>query len=239
MHIIPAIDVMGGKVVRLLRGDPRLIRSYELLGDPILIARRWESEGASIIHVVDLDAALGIGNNIELIEKMIRSVNISIQVGGGIRSIEYARRLIEADAERIVLGSLAFKNPNAVKNLLNDFGCRKIVVALDHVNGEVVVNGWKTKTGIMLKEAADKFLEMGVRFFLVTSVEHDGMMSGPDVENLSKVLGLNADIMVSGGIKSLDDIIALRNLGVYGVVIGRALYEGLIDLREALKAAFK
>ena len=239
MHIIPAVDIMDGKVVRLLRGDPRLMKSYEFLGDPISVARRWKSEGAPIIHVVDLDAALGRGNNIELIEKMIQSVNVPIQVGGGIRSIKHARRLIEVNAERVVLGSLAFKNPEAIETLLNEFGYKRIVVALDHVNGEVVVNGWKTKTGVMLEEAAKKFLKMGVRFFLVTSVKHDGMMSGPDVENLSRVLDLNANIIASGGIKSLDDIIALRDLGVYGVVIGRALYEGLIDLKEALKVAFK
>ncbi len=237
MYVIPAIDIMNGRVVRLIKGDPGNIKSYEYLGDPLSLAKRWRLEGASLIHVVDIDAALGRGENIGIIEEIVKSIKIPIQVGGGVRSIDKAIHLLDMGIERIVLGSLAFRSPNTVSQLLNDFGWRRIAVALDHLDGEVMINGWRTSTHKTLKEAIQKFLTIGVRFFLITSIQHDGMMNGPDIKNLSEILNLNANIIVSGGVRNLDDIIALKNLNIYGVIIGRALYEGLLSLREALKAA--
>lgn len=237
MYVIPAVDIMGGKVVRLLKGSPNLVKSYEFLGDPLLIAKRWESEGAPAIHIVDLDAALGVGENTELINRIIQYVDIPVQVGGGIKNVERACRLIEAGAERVILGSLAFRNMKAIKSLLRKFGFDRIIIALDHLNGEVVVDGWKTRTGIMLEEAAQKFSSIGIKFFLVTSTRHDGMMDGTDVMNLVRVLNLGVNVIASGGIRSLDDIVTLKGLGVYGIIVGRALYEGLFSLKEALKAA--
>jgi len=237
LYVIPAIDIMNGRVVRLIKGDPGNIKSYEYLGDPLSLAKRWRLEGASLIHVVDIDAALGRGENIGIIEEIVKSIKIPIQVGGGVRSIDKAIHLLDMGIERIVLGSLAFRSPNTVSQLLNDFGWRRIAVALDHLDGEVMINGWRTSTHKTLKEAIQKFLTIGVRFFLITSIQHDGMMNGPDIKNLSEILNLNANIIVSGGVRNLDDIIALKNLNIYGVIIGRALYEGLLSLREALKAA--
>jgi len=234
LYVIPAVDIMGGKVVRLLRGDPKLARIYEHLGSPLALAKKWEAEGAPAIHVVDLDAALGRGENGAIIDRIIESISIPVQVGGGIRSVEKARQLINAGAARIVLGSLAFKNPGAIKALLSEFGCEKIVVALDHLNGEVKIGGWRRTTHMMLDEAAEMFSEMGVKFLLVTSIHRDGAMSGPDIGNLSKILGLGVNVMSSGGIRSLEDIKVLRDLRVYGVIVGRALYEGRFSLREAL-----
>ena len=237
MYVIPAVDIMGGRVVRLLRGDPKLAKSYEHLGDPIELAKRWESDGAQIIHVIDLDATLGSGENLETIIRIIQSVRVPVQVGGGIRSLERAERLINAGAGRIMLGSLAFKSPESVRFLLKKFGQEKIVVALDHLKGKVMVDGWRKSTYKNLEEAAEMFSAMGVKFFLVTAIQRDGTMSGPDVENLSRVVGLGVNVIASGGIRSLKDIEALRKLGVYGVVVGRALYEGRISLKEALKIA--
>lgn len=237
MYVIPAIDIMGGKVVRLLKGSPSLLKSYESLGDPLSIAKRWESEGAPAMHIVDLDAAFGMGENTEMIGRIIQSIKVPVQVGGGIRSIERACRLIEAGAEKVILGSLAFRNMEAVKSLLESFGCGRIIIALDHLNGEVVIDGWRTRTGVTLEEAARRFSSIGIKFFLVTSTQHDGMMSGPDVRNLLRILNLGINVIASGGIRSLDDIATLKKLGVHGIVVGRALYEGLFSLREALKAA--
>lgn len=237
MYIIPAIDIMNGRVVRLIRGDPEKIRSYEYLGDPIAIAKKWISEGASLIHIVDLDAALGRGENIEVINKMVKSINVPVQVGGGVRSIEKAVQLLDMGVGKVVLGSLAFRNPNNVKYLLDRFGWWRIIVALDHLGGEVMINGWRESTHTTLREATRKFSSIGVKFFLITSIQHDGVMNGPDIKSLAEVLNLNVNVIASGGVRSIEDIIALRNLGVYGVIIGRALYEGLLNLREALKAA--
>lgn len=239
MLVIPAIDLMNGRVVRLLRGDPKRAKSYAHMGDPIDFARIWEAEGARMIHIVDLDAALGLGENTNTIGEIIRSTRIQIQVGGGIRSIERAGRLINAGASRIVLGSLAFRSMESIRTLLEMFGDERVAVALDHLNGRVMIGGWKEPTNMMLREAAKMFSGMGVKFFLVTSIERDGMMTGPDIRSLSSILDLNINIMASGGVRSLDDIETLRDLGVYGVILGRALYEGRISLREALKVSTK
>jgi len=235
--VIPSIDLMDGKVVRLLRGDPRQARFYDDIGDPVTIAKTWESMGAQLIHVVDLDAALGRGDNVRIMREIISAVKIPIQVGGGIRSIERARQLISLGAGRIVIGSLAFKDVNAFKALLDEVGSERIVVALDHSMGIVMIDGWRENTGMRLREAAKMFIDMGVSFLLITSIQKDGSLTGPDIENLRKVLDLNARVMASGGIRCLEDIMALKELGVYGVIVGRALYEGRLDLREALRIA--
>jgi len=237
--IIPAVDIMGGKVVRLMRGDPREMKSYAYLGNPVELARRWESEGAHLIHVVDLDAALGLGNNINIIRIITHSVGIPVQVGGGIRSIERARQIIDAGAARIVLGSLAFRSVESLKSLLEEFGSERVAVALDHLDGRVMINGWRQLAHKTLREAAEFFTSVGVKYFLITSIEHDGMLTGPDVENLSKIMDLDVKVIASGGIRSLNDITLLRDIGVYGVIIGRALYEGILTFREALKASLE
>ncbi|MEM4718993.1 MAG: 1-(5-phosphoribosyl)-5-[(5-phosphoribosylamino)methylideneamino]imidazole-4-carboxamide isomerase [Nitrososphaerota archaeon] len=237
MLVIPSIDLMDGKVVRLLRGDPRQARFYDNIGDPVTIAKTWESMGAQLIHVVDLDAALGRGDNVRVMREIISAVKIPIQVGGGIRSIERARQLISLGAGRIVIGSLAFKDVNALEALLDEIGPERIVVALDHSMGIVMIDGWRENTGMRLREAAKMLIDMGVSFLLITSIQRDGSLTGPDIENLRKVLDLNARVMASGGIRCLEDIMALKELGVYGVIVGRALYEGRLDLREALRIA--
>lgn len=239
MLVIPSVDLMEGKVARLLRGDPGKARFYEHMGDPVTVAKMWESEGAQLIHVVDLDAALGRGDNIELVGRIIRALNIPVQVGGGIRSIQRARQLINLGAKRIVIGSMAFKNTNTLKTLLEELGPDRIVVALDHLNGIVMIDGWREGTGVSLREAARRLIDMGIRFLLVTSVQRDGSLAGPDIENLSRILDLRANIIASGGVRNLDDILSLSSLGLYGVIVGRALYEGCIDLKKALRAASK
>lgn len=239
MLVIPSIDLMEGKVVRLIGGDPRHAKFYDHIGDPIAVARMWESMGASLIHVVDLDAAFGRGDNVRIISEMVREVNVPLQVGGGIRSIERARQLVGLGASRIIIGSMAFRDLETFKTLLREMGPERIVVALDHSMGMVMIDGWREGTGMELRRAAKMFIDMGVSFFLVTSIRSDGALTGPDIENLRKILDLNANIIASGGIRCLNDIAVLKDLGLYGVIIGRALYEGHIDLKEALKIASK
>lgn len=239
MLVIPSVDLMGGRVARLLRGDPKHAWFYEHFGNPMAIAKRWESEGAQIIHIVDLDAALGRGDNTRVISELIRAISVPVQVGGGIRSIARARQIIGLGARRIVIGSMAFRDPESFRALLGEMGSDRIVVALDHLEGVVMIDGWREGAGISLRDAAERFVNLGVSFLLVTSVQRDGSLTGPDIENLSKILDLGANVIASGGVRNLEDVISLRDLGLYGVIVGRALYEGCLSLREALKAASK
>lgn len=239
MLVIPSVDLMEGRVVRLLRGDPKHARFYERLGNPVNVAKMWESEGAQLIHIVDLDAAFGRGDNINAIGDIIRALNIPAQVGGGIRSIQRARQLINLGASRVVVGSMAFKSPETFKTLLEDLGSNRIVVALDHLEGRVMIDGWRERTSMGLREAAKRFVDMGIKFFLVTSIQRDGSLAGPDIEGLSELIDLGANIIASGGVRSLEDLVVLKNTGVYGVIVGRALYEGYFSLKEALKVASK
>ncbi|MCS7120946.1 MAG: 1-(5-phosphoribosyl)-5-[(5-phosphoribosylamino)methylideneamino]imidazole-4-carboxamide isomerase [Nitrososphaerota archaeon] len=237
MDIIPAVDIMDSRIVRLERGDIKLIRFYEMLGDPVSLAKRWESEGARIIHVVDLDAALGRGNNLKIIEQIINRVKIPIQLGGGIRTEAYAEMLLRKGVYRIILGSLAFEQPHAAKSLLQRFGDERVIVSLDYSGQQVMVKGWQSSTGIKLTHAIKMFKEIGFKTFFITSIDRDGTVAGPDVKTLSRICRFGVKVIAAGGVRSLDDIIALKRLGVYGVVIGRALYDGLITLSKALSVA--
>ncbi len=234
MDVIPAIDIMGGNVVRLEKGDPKIAKSYEHLGDPVSLAKKWEADGAQIIHVVDLDAALGTGSNINIIDKILRAVKVKVQVGGGIRDLQTAEVLFKKGVYRAIIGSVAFEQTEIAKALLEEFGENRLIVALDYMRGSVMVRGWKTSTGITVEYAIKRLKEEGFKNFFVTSVERDGTLSGPDFETLRKLCCLGANLIVAGGIRSLEDLTALKHLGVNGVVVGKALYEGLFTLSKAL-----
>ena len=237
MDVIPAVDLMGGKVVRLVRGNPELATSYERLGDPVSVAKKWEAEGAGFVHVVDLDATLGTGSNLNVVESIVKAVKVPIQVGGGIRTLELARRLFCSGVNRCVLGSVAFSEPSVVKVLLDEFGENRVVVALDNLEGAVLIRGWKSSAKVTVLEAAEKFSGMGVKLFLVTSVVRDGTLAGPDFESLAQLCRKKIDVIAAGGIGSLDDLLALKRLGVDAVVVGKALYEKRFSLSEALRTA--
>ncbi|MFQ6054081.1 MAG: 1-(5-phosphoribosyl)-5-[(5-phosphoribosylamino)methylideneamino]imidazole-4-carboxamide isomerase [Candidatus Bathyarchaeia archaeon] len=239
MKVIPAVDIMEGKVVRLLRGKPEHVKTHDDLGDPVAVARRWEEEGAQIIHVVDLDAALGSGDNVDVIREIVETIGVPIQVGGGIRSLEKVRALLHMGVERVVLGTLPFEDPPSIEALLDEFGRRRTVVALDHINGNVVVRGWKTPTGTRVDDALSRFSRIGVELFLVTAVTRDGAMAGPDLDTFERVRRRDADLIAAGGIRGIGDLIALKRLGLYGAVVGRALYEGEFSLREALRIIWR
>lgn len=235
MDIIPAVDLMGGKVVRLVRGDPKLATSYERLGDPVSVAKKWEAEGAHFVHVVDLDAALELGSNLNIVESIAKVVRVRLQVGGGIRSVEAARRLLSTGVKRVILGSVAFSLPFVVEVLLGEFGEEHVVVALDNLEGLVMVRGWKASAKVSVSEAVARFSKMGVKLFLVTSVARDGTLSGPDLDVFSQLCLKGVNVIAAGGIGSLDDLVALKTLGVGAVVVGKALYEGRFSLNEALR----
>jgi len=236
MEVIPAIDLMKGKVVRLFQGDPKTAKVYDQLGEPVAIAKMWEKDGAKTLHIIDLDAALNLGNNFAIISKIADAVNLPIQVGGGIRKLETAEKLLKMGISRIILGALAFNEPHTLMKLQKKFGDECVMVALDHQDGRVMVEGWKTPTKLGIEEALAKFLDLQIKTFLVTSITKDGTLIGPDINTLSKVcMYPSVSIIAAGGIGSLNDLIVLKRIGVKGVVVGKALYEGVFTLKEAIK----
>jgi len=234
LKIIPSIDIFKGKVVRLVKGDPKKITIYS--GNPVEIAEKWKIQGAEMIHVVDLDSALGTGiDNHPEILRIVKKTKIPIQVGGGIRSYKFASTLLEKGVARVVVGTVAFRNPKELDKMIQVFGKDKVTVALDYVAEKVVIKGWTQSTGIILKDAISKLQERGVEVFLLTAVERDGMLSGPDHKTLSSIVKTqNAKVIASGGVTSIKDLIRLKKSGLFGAIIGKALYEEKISLEEAI-----
>lgn len=230
MKVIPAIDIMEGSVVRLVRGDPRNKTVYS--DDPIGTAKRWEADGADLLHVVDLDATLGIGSNIETIRKLAEETSIPVEVAGGLRdgkAIEDALGF----ASKVVLGTIAFKNRQVVQDMSKKFGSKRIVISADQRGGKIVVGGWKESTGTALVQGIEEFVRLGFSEFLITSVDRDGTLGGPDLETLREACNLGgAEIIASGGISRLQDAIDVKRIGAAGVILGKALYDGKIGIGE-------
>jgi phosphoribosylformimino-5-aminoimidazole carboxamide ribotide isomerase len=235
MKVIPAIDLMNGQVVRLYRGDPKQKTVYS--NDPIKIAKKWEANGADMLHIVDLDATLGIGSNLEMIKKILKEITIPVEVAGGLRDESLILDVIKI-SNRIVIGTLAFKNKELLKKLLLSLSSEKIVISVDHMDGEIVIHGWQDKTGIKLIDSIKEFLEMGFTEFLLTNVSKDGTMEGPDLEYLEQACNLdNTNIIASGGISNVNDVKDVKEKNAFGVILGKALYENKITIEETKKIA--
>ncbi len=234
MELIPAVDIKDGQVVRLTRGDPSQLKSYSLLGSPLSVARIWINEGAKTIHIVDLDAALGLGTNITIVEEIVKTLDADFQVGGGIRSLDIAQSILNLGVKRIILGTMAFRDEKALIKLLEDYK-EKIVVSLDHYGREVMLKGWKVSSKIDISDAVTNFINLGVRIFLVTSIKRDGMLTSPDFKILAEMLEMKeAKVIAAGGVSKLQHLSRLKNMGVHGVVLGKALYENRFTLKDAI-----
>lgn len=235
MKIIPAVDLMGGQVVRLYRGDPDQKTVYS--DDPVSVARDWQRQGADMLHLVDLDATLGSGSNLSLIQEIAAQASVPVEIAGGLRSgpdaAEAARH-----AERIVVGTMAFRDRPALERLAESMGTKRVVVSVDHVGGEVVIHGWQSGTGVRLLDAVRDFVLAGFSEFLLTDVSRDGTMRGPDLGFLEKACGIGgANVIASGGISSLADVQKVKERNAFGVILGKALYEGRVGIREAKELA--
>jgi len=236
MKVIPAIDLMNGQVVRLYRGDPKQKTVYS--NDPIKIAKKWEANGADMLHIVDLDATLGIGSNLGIIKNILKEITIPVEVAGGLRDESLILDVIKI-SNRIVIGTLAFKNKKLLKKLSSSLGSEKIVISVDHMDGEIVIHGWQDKTGIKLIDSIKEFLEMGFSEFLLTNVSKDGTMEGPDLEFLEQACSLdNTNIIASGGISNVNDVKDVKEKNAFGVILGKALYENKITIEEAKKISW-
>ncbi|MBK6796703.1 MAG: 1-(5-phosphoribosyl)-5-[(5-phosphoribosylamino)methylideneamino]imidazole-4-carboxamide isomerase [Acidobacteria bacterium] len=240
MIIIPAIDLRGGRCVRLTQGQATAETVYSQ--NPVVVAKRWCDEGAEILHIVNLDAALSNDDErtLKALERILYEVNIPVQFGGGVRSLDDVRRLDELGATRIVIGTTAIENPVLLSHIIDEFGST-IVVGIDARDGKVALRGWEKISNIEAVDLALKVSEMGVERIVYTDISRDGMLSGINLEATRQIAETSGvKVTASGGVASLDDIYAVKELEQYGVdslIIGKALYEGVFTLEEALDAA--
>jgi phosphoribosylformimino-5-aminoimidazole carboxamide ribotide isomerase len=231
MKVIPAIDIMCGNVVRLVKGNPANKIVYS--NNAIEIAMKWKAAGADMLHVVDLDATLRTGkNNIEIITKLIKDVNIPVEVAGGIRSIDAVNEMFSRNAAKVVLGTMAYKEPSSIRGLAKK-KADKIIISIDQYNGKVMIDGWKESSGSGVDDALKLFLAIGIKEFLLTSIDKDGTLTGPDITTLAHACSFpGAKIIASGGISSLEDIIRVRSAGCTSVILGKALYDGKVSMEK-------
>lgn len=236
-EVVPAVDVQDGEVVQLVGGERGTGKRY---GDPVEAAERWIDAGARTLHLVDLDGAFeGERVNADAIEAVVRSVpeEIGLQLGGGIRTAEGARDLLDLGLDRVILGTAAVETPEIVA-AIDETHPGSVVVSLDAKDGEVVVSGWTEGTGLDPAEAAVRYEELGAGAILFTNVDVEGQLEGIDREAVQGVVeAVDIPVIASGGVASVDDVVALKEAGAAAVVVGTALYEGEFTLREAQNAA--
>ncbi|MBI4761813.1 MAG: 1-(5-phosphoribosyl)-5-[(5-phosphoribosylamino)methylideneamino]imidazole-4-carboxamide isomerase [Chloroflexota bacterium] len=235
MIVYPAIDLRGGKVVRLKQGDPARQTVYS--SDPAETARRWLEAGARWLHVVNLDGAFGESEdaNLSALEAIL-SLGACVQFGGGLRSLEAIARALDLGVSRVILGTLAVEDPALVAQALTRFGTEKIAVGIDARDGLVRTRGWQTDGGVPALDLALQMRTLGLRTVIFTDIRRDGLGGGlnlPATRELAQASGLDA--IASGGVHTLEDVRAVKEAGLAGVIIGRALYDGTVELASALK----
>lgn len=236
-EIIPAIDIRGGKCVRLLQGDYARETTYG--DDPLAMAQRFAAEGATRLHIVDLDGARdGVSANLEIIQRIAGEVSVPVQVGGGIRSFDALDALLDAGVQRCILGTQAAKNPGWAEEAFAIYA-DAVILGLDARDGQVAVSGWQETSNVSAKSFAKFMAEAGAMRLIFTDIARDGMLTGPNIEALREIAdAVEIPVIASGGVKSASDVAALRAIpNIEGVISGKALYEGTTTLRELLDAA--
>jgi phosphoribosylformimino-5-aminoimidazole carboxamide ribotide isomerase len=235
MLVIPSVDIRRGRCVQLVGGRPETEQVY---GDPVEAAQRWIAEGARYLHLIDLDAAMGTGDNFNKIAEVLASVDVGVQVGGGIRSVERASELLGIGADRVILSTAAMEEPEVVRDLVELAGGARVMAAVDASSGRVVIRGWTTRTGKSVLEAAREFERMGVGSLLFTNVDVEGKMAGIVAGPIREVVrAVKIPVFAAGGAASIEDVRVAREAGAAGLVIGKALYEGKLTLRQAMEVA--
>jgi len=238
MLIIPAIDILKGKVVRLTQGDYNRVKVYS--ENPVEIARDFKNKGATYLHLVDLEGArVGRPMSLGVVKRILAEVEIKAELGGGLRDMDSIEEALDAGVDRVVLGSKVIKDSEFAKACIEEFG-EKVIFGVDVRDGIVKIGGWLGKAESSLGELIKGFEDMGLKHIIYTDISKDGMMKGPNIQGLEKMLAMTKmKIVVSGGISHLDDIKNIKpyeQKGVTGVIVGKALYEGAITLMEALSA---
>ena len=235
MKIFPAVDILGGECVQLVQGKRE---SATVFGDPLACASRWLDQGATALHVVNLDGAFGSSSkNAGLIRDLIRRSGVEIELGGGIRSVEDARRWLETGVDRVIISTLATQDPGCIRTLAREFGSSRVMPGVDAKGGQIAVHGWQETAGDYLSWAK-KFEEMGAGSLLYTNVDVEGLQQGIRPEPVKRLIEhVGIPVVVAGGVSSRGDVAALRDAGAWGVVLGSALYSGKITLKDALEAS--
>lgn len=239
--VIPSIDIKDGKTVRVVQGIPEL-DCQDYCSDPVEMAMIWRAENAKVIHVVDFNAAWGEDhNNLHIIEKICSSVIIPVELAGGIRSLDEAKRAIDAGVYRVVIGSLAIENPSEFKKIMDAFGPKHVAAAIDVYNNEVIIKGRRTKTGLTPEEFVSKVDGMGIERYIVTDVERNGMLTGPNVDLSCRIAeATKQKVTHSGGVKNKDDLMKIQEYipqGIDSVIVGRALYENNFPCQRLWRVA--
>jgi len=236
MLLFPAIDLRRGRVVRLSQGEAHRETVYG--DDPLAIAERFAAEGAAWIHLVDLDRAFGEGDNAALVGRVIAGLGdrLRVQAGGGFRTLEAVERMLELGAARVVIGTAAVRSPELVPAALARVGAERLAVGIDARGGIVAIRGWREQSGERVDDLARRVIGEGIRTLVYTDVARDGMLEGPDVAGAAALRALGAEVIASGGIATLDDVRRVRDAGLAGAIVGRAIYEGRFTVREAVEA---
>ncbi|MBR4496619.1 MAG: 1-(5-phosphoribosyl)-5-[Acholeplasmatales bacterium] len=233
MKLYPAIDLHDGKCVRLYKGDYNKVTLY---GDPVKQAKKWKSLGATYLHLVDLDGAKeGKSLNLESVERIIKEVDIKVELGGGIRTISHIENILSKGVDRVILGSSAL-NLEFVKEAINKFGNDKIVVGIDCKNMMVATRGWLDVSEINAIDFAKKLKEIGVKTIIFTDIAKDGTLEGINANQTKMLIDeTHLDVVASGGAKSINDILKAKEIGAYGIILGKSIYSNAIDLKEAIR----
>ena len=232
MILFPAVDIHDGKCVRLRQGK---LDEQTIYGDPVAMAKKWEAAGAQYLHIVDLDGAFtSESKNLATVEEMVKSVAIPIQLGGGIRTLADIEKRLSLGVSRVIIGTTAVKQPEVVAQAVREFGS-KIAVGIDARDGKVLVRGWVEDSGLEAVAFAGEMKALGVETVIYTDISRDGMLEGPNVEATREMVSTGLQIIGSGGVGTLEHIRQLKEIGVYGVIVGKALYAGTVNIEEALK----
>jgi phosphoribosylformimino-5-aminoimidazole carboxamide ribotide isomerase len=233
MKSIAAIDLLDGQVVRLVNGKLENKTVYD--DKPVEVAKKWEADGVDILHLVDLNAALNVGkSNSEIISKIIDSINIPIQIAGGIRTINSINKFLDIKKPiKVVIGTFAFKQPEIIQKISKK-KLNRIILSVDHNKENVMIAGWKEFSGIKLFDAIRFYKELGINEFLLTNIDKDGTLEGPDIETLVKIHNTFKDtrIISSGGVSNIIDVLKLRNVSCYAVILGKALYDKKLKIEH-------
>lgn len=237
MIILPAIDIKDGNCVRLFKGDFSTVE--KVAADYLETAKSFEAAGAKWIHMVDLDGAKeGKPVNAKIYTDVAEKTNLKVEVGGGIRNLETIQEYLNMGISRVILGSVALKNPELVSDAVEKFGSEKIVVGIDAVNEMVATEGWIESSDVNYIDLANKMIETGVKYFIFTDISKDGTLSGVNVQQLKKLADATygkCNIIASGGVHTMDDIVVCKEMGLYGTICGKSIYKGTLDLREAVE----
>jgi phosphoribosylformimino-5-aminoimidazole carboxamide ribotide isomerase len=237
MILLPAIDLMSGQVVRLRQGKATEKTVYS--DDPVAFARRWESEGGDYLHIVDLDAAFtGMQRNLEAVRAIAGAISIPCELGGGMRSGEAVRAALEAGVSRVIIGTRAAESEDFVREMVEEFGGERIAVGIDAKNGMVSVKGWTEESALSALDLARRVEDAGVGTIIYTDIATDGMLTGPNFLETEKMLeALGCQLIASGGVGSVEDVKRLGAMsGLYGCIIGKALYDGAVSLADLVSA---